>query len=249
MKFTKDQHRLWAELMKRQIPNVERFACQEYLQGFKNIDLPKDQIPTLAMLNSKITPKTGWKAVRTNIRYLDSWPWYEHFLIKEFTVTTFLRGWAEIEFTHEPDMFHDVFGHLPFHTVPEYTDLVEMFAPVFLRANKEQQDNIKRLAWFSTEFGLIKENGVPKIFGTGLMSSIGEISQVTSGKTRILPFTIESVLKRNKAIYTFNKELFIFESIESLKKELERYFDTIENKSEVQIVSNSIVDRQMTGIK
>ncbi len=183
--------------------------------------------------------------MRTKTRYIDSVPWYQHFLRKEFAVTDFLRSWEEFEFTHEPDMFHDIFGHLPFHTVPEYTELIELFAPVFLRASEEQRENIKRLAWFSYEFGLIRQQGEIKVFGTGLLSSIGEIAQVTSGKTPILPFTIENVLKRDKSIYTFNKELFVFESLASLKKELERYFCTVDGEQSAVMHSQEIVDRQM----
>lgn len=249
MRFTQDQHKLWAALFKHQQPNVEKFASQMFLAGLEKIELSKDHIPTLAELSAKITPATGWKVLRTKTRYIDSNPWYQHFLRREFVVTNFLRSWDEFEFTHEPDMFHDIFGHLPFHMLPEYTQLIEMFAPVFLRANKQQQEDIKRLAWFSYEFGLIRENGQPKIFGTGLLSSIGEISQVAAGKTPIREFTIENVLQRNKAIFDFNQELFVFDSLDDLKTELKKYFDLIlANADGVRLLDNAnqkIIDQQM----
>lgn len=183
------------------------------------------------------------------MRYIDSVPWYRHFMNRDFVVTDFLRSWKEFEFTHEPDMFHDIFGHLPFHTVPEYTKLIESFAPVFLRATRKQQDDIKKLAWFSYEFGVIKEREGLKIFGTGLLSSIGEINRVASGHTPLKPFTIENVLKRNKAIYTFNEELFFFASIEALQKELNRYFNTVKKPHKsIRLKKQNIIDIQMTGI-
>lgn len=250
MKFTNDQHKLWTELMKRQIPNVEKFACKEYLEGLKILSPNKNAIPTMESLNQKITPRTGWKAMRTKIRYLDSVSWYKHVRNKEFVTTEFLRSWDEFEFTHEPDMFHDIFGHQPFHTLPKYTELIEMFAPAYFKANQKQKEDIKRLAWFSYEFGLIKQNGQPKIFGAGLISSIGEIGQVVSGKTPILPFTINNVTKRNKAIYTFNKELFIFNSLEDLKAELQKFFNSIGSRNIILPKKfDKITDQQMTGIK
>jgi phenylalanine-4-hydroxylase len=228
IEFTEDQHKLWNALIERQLPQVEEWACADFLEGLSRIDFPHDRVPNLDHLNSKITPQSGWKIIRTKVRYTDSLPWYQHFAKREFIVTDYLRSWEEFEFTHEPDMFHDLFGHLPFYTLPEYGRLVDLFPPVFLRANKEQQENIKRLAWFSYEFGIIRERGENKIFGAGILSSIGEISHVAQGKTPILPFTIENVLKREKSIYDFNDELFVFDSVEELVTELTSYFDTID---------------------
>jgi phenylalanine-4-hydroxylase len=108
-----------------------------------------------------------------------------------------------------------------------YAELQEMFAPTFQRANKEQRENIKRLAWFSTEFGLIRQNGELKVFGTGLLSSIGEIENVMSRKVPIMSFTIENVLNYDKAIYNFNEALFAFDSLTDLKSELASYFNSI----------------------
>ncbi|MGH2582347.1 MAG: hypothetical protein ACRDFQ_05570 [Anaerolineales bacterium] len=102
-----------------------------------------------------------------------------------------------------------------------------MFAPAFLLATREQREDIKRLAWFSTEFGVIREDGELKIFGAGLISSFGEIGHVMAGKTPVLPFTIENVLGYDKAIYTYNEVLFEFESMDGLKAELARYFDSV----------------------
>jgi phenylalanine-4-hydroxylase len=132
-----------------------------------------------------------------------------------------------LDFTPEPDMFHDIFGHLPFMMLPEYARLEEMFAPAFQRANDDQREDIKRLAWFSTEFGLIRENGETKIFGAGLLSSASELDRVVAGETPLLRFTIENVIPNEKAIWNFNDQLFVFESIDELKVELARYFDSV----------------------
>jgi phenylalanine-4-hydroxylase len=102
-----------------------------------------------------------------------------------------------------------------------------MFAPAFQRANPEQREHIKRLAWFSTEFGLIRENGEVKIFGAGLISSSGEMEHVLSGNVPLLPFRAETIINYDKAIWSYNDQLFVFDSLEGLKHELQSYLDTI----------------------
>ena len=227
MEFSAEHHRIWETLANRQLPKVRQYACREYLQGFEVLALPLDRIPSLKYLNSRITPRTGWKTARTAVRYSDAVPWYQAFARREFLVTDYMRAWEELDFTPEPDMFHDIFGHLPFMVLPDYTGLQELFAPAFARASPEQREDIKRLAWFSTEFGLIREAGEIKIFGAGLISSSGEMENVLSGNVPLLPFTVENVLNHEKAIWSFNNTLFVFDSLEALKAELAAYFDTI----------------------
>ncbi|HEX9595367.1 MAG TPA: hypothetical protein VF982_00680 [Anaerolineales bacterium] len=225
--FSDDQNAVWRDLYARQLPNVQEFACREYLEGFEMLGLPAERVPQLNELNAVITSRTGWRTVRTVVRYSDAVPWYHHFARRQFLITDYMRGRHEMDFTPEPDMFHDIFGHLPFMVLPEYASLQELFAPAFMRASAEQRENIKRLAWFSTEFGLIRQAGEIRIFGAGLMSSFGEIGHVMAGNTPVQPFTIENVIGNQKAIYTFNEVLFVFDSIAALKAELARYFDSL----------------------
>lgn len=226
--FTPEQHKTWAELYRRQMPRIEQYACAEYLEGFPILDLPADEVPTVEHLNSSITPATGWEVVRTTTRYTDSDEWYRQFDQKHFLITDYMRSWDELDWTPEPDMFHDVFGHLPFMVLPRYARLQEMFAPTYLRAEAdEHKEAIKRLAWFSTEFGLIREGSDVKIFGTGLMSGGDEMENAANGITERREFTIDNVLTRDKAVNEQNEILFVFDSVDSLKAELASFFDTI----------------------
>ena len=227
MEYSQTQHEIWTHLVNQQLEPVKQYGCQDYLEGLNNLELKHDQIPSLDHLNERIEARTGWRVVRTGVRYSDAVQWYQSFARREFLVTDYMRGWDELEFTPEPDMFHDIFGHLPFMTLPRYTALQEMFAPAFHAAGPEQKEDIKRLAWFSTEFGLIHEDQKLKIFGAGLISSSAEMWNVMNGVTDIKPFTLENVLGRDKAIWSFNETLFVFESLESLKAELNRYFKTL----------------------
>ncbi len=226
IQLPEEQHEIWADLYARQLVNIQKYACRDYLEGFDILGLSPTRIPSLKDLNAVIKPRTAWRTVRTHVRYSDALPWYHHFAKKQFLITNYMRGRNEMEFTPEPDMFHDIFGHLPFMVHPHYANLQEIFAPAFLRANEEQRENVKRLAWFSTEFGLIQENGETKIFGAGLISSIGEIAHALSGNVPVLPFTIDHVIGNQKAIYAFNEVLFVIESVSALKSELASYFDS-----------------------
>ena len=228
VEFTAEQHGVWAQLYARQQPEVMKHACREYLQGSDTLQLPADRIPSVQWLNDRITPRTGWKTLRTRVRYSDAVQWYGHFDRHEFLITDYMRSSEELDFTPEPDLFHDVYGHLPYFTLRPYVEIQEMFAPAFHRASTEQQrENVKRLAWFSTEFGLIRENGELKLFGTGLISSKGEMEHVLEGKTPVLPFKAETITGFEKAIWSYNEQLFVFDSLEALRAELQRYFDTL----------------------
>jgi phenylalanine-4-hydroxylase len=226
--FSVEQHDIWKTLYQRQAPQVQQYASRIYLQGSETLKLPEDRIPSIQWLNEQITPRTGWKTVRTNVRYSNAVDWYAHFARKEFLVTDFLRTRDELDFTPEPDMFHDIFGHLPYFTLPEYVEIQEMFAPAFHRSKTdEQRENIKRLAWFSTEFGLIREDGELKVFGTGLISSKGEMEHVVAGKTPLMDFRVDTIINFDKAIWSYNNQLFVFDSLAGLKHELAGYFDTL----------------------
>ncbi len=226
--FTEEQHEIWKTLFARQAPQVQKYACREYLDGSENLKLPPDRIPSVQWLNEHITPLTGWKTLRTRVRYSDAVQWYGHFAKKEFLITDYVRSREELDFTPEPDMFHDVYGHLPYFTLPKYVEIQELFAPVFQRSKSdEQRENIKRLAWFSTEFGLIRQNGELKVFGTGLISSKSEMEHVLAGKTPLMPFKVGTIINFDKAIWSFNDQLFVFDSLEALKQELLSYFETI----------------------
>jgi len=227
MEFTEEQHGTWAILYDRLFQRIKKHACQEYLSGFELLQLPSDKIPSIDFLNERITPATGWKTVRTSIRYSDAVDWYNEFDKKHFLVTDYMRERSELEFTPEPDMFHDIYGHLPFLMLPEYAELEEMFAPAFLRANEKQRENIKRLAWYSTEFGVKRENGVAKMFGAGLISSVGELDKVVAGEIPLHPFKVETIIQHEKSVWDYNSQLFEFETIDELKQELASYFDTI----------------------
>jgi len=225
--FTPEQQKTWAELYRRQIPRVEKWAASEYLEGFPLLDMPSEGVPSLEYLTGKIEPLTGWKVVRTHTRYSDADEWYDQMIQKNFIVTDYMRSWEELDWTPEPDMFHDIFGHLPYFTLPRYTELFELFAPAYLASTTDdQKEAVRRLAWFSTEFGIKMENGEKRIFGTGLMSGGDEMDKVMQPDFSLIPFTVENVISKHKVVYEQHDQLFVFDEMEDMKNQLAEYFAT-----------------------
>jgi phenylalanine-4-hydroxylase len=125
-------------------------------------------------------------------------------------------------------MFHDIFGHLPFFMLPAYAALQEMFAPAYLAAESdEEKENIKRLAWYSTEFGMIEEDGELKVFGTGLMSGGDEFTNAAEGKLEYEPFAVANVLGVDKVMNEQHDHLYVIESLDQCRAELETYLGPI----------------------
>jgi phenylalanine-4-hydroxylase len=175
--FSEVQQAIWAELYAGvHQPYLLGHICTEFREGLKLLELDPGQIPTVAHLNAHITPRTGWHIERTVVRYTLADDWYRKFSQRIFLITDYLRTRDQMEFTPEPDMFHDIFGHLPYLTMPFYARIEDKFAPAYLKANPDEKEVIKRLAWYSTEFGLVIEDNRLKVFGAGVISGRAELA-------------------------------------------------------------------------
>lgn len=175
--FSDEQHKIWADLFVGvHQPYLLEHLCQEWKDGLTLLELDPLHIPTVAHLNEHITPRTGWHIERTIVRYTLADDWYKKFSQRIFLITDYLRTRDQMEFTPEPDMFHDIFGHLPYLTMEFYARIEDKFAPAYLKASQEEREVIKRLAWYSTEFGLVIENNRFKVFGAGIISGRAEFA-------------------------------------------------------------------------
>jgi phenylalanine-4-hydroxylase len=175
--FSPEQHAIWADLFAGiHKPYLLEHICQEFKEGLKLLELDPDHIPTVAQLNDHITPRTGWRIERTVVRYTLADDWYQKFAQRVFLITDYLRTRDQIEFTPEPDMFHDIFGHLPYLTMEFYARIEDKFAPAYMKATQEEKEVIKRLAWYSTEFGLVVQENRFKVFGAGIISGRAEFA-------------------------------------------------------------------------
>jgi phenylalanine-4-hydroxylase len=175
--FTSEQHAIWAELYDGVVqPHLLEHLCREFTAGLELLQLDPQRIPSIGHLNERIQPHTGWRIERTAVRYTKANDWYAKFAQRIFLITDYLRSHDQIKFTPEPDMFHDIFGHLPYLTLDFYARLEDKFAPAYLKATETEREVIKRLAWYSTEFGLVMEGDRIKIFGAGIISGRGELA-------------------------------------------------------------------------
>ena len=193
--FSNDQHAIWADLFAGiHQPYLLEHLCREYIQGLDFLQLDPDHITTVAHLNEQITSRTGWRIERTAVRYTLADDWYKKFANRVFLITDYLRTRDQMEFTPEPDMFHDIFGHLPFLTQKFYADIEDKFAPAYLKATSEEREVIKRLAWYSTEFGLVAEENRFKVFGAGIISGRKELTRTIMefyrlGRDNVIDYT------------------------------------------------------------
>ena len=175
--FTDDQHAIWEDLFAGvHRPLLLEHVCRSFLDGLARLELDPTRIPTVAYLNERIQRRTGWRIERTAVRYTQADDWYRKFAQRIFLITDYLRTREQMEFTPEPDMFHDIFGHLPYLTQDFYARIEDRFAPAYLNATPEEKEVIKRLAWYSTEFGVVVEDGRFKVFGAGTISGRAELA-------------------------------------------------------------------------
>jgi phenylalanine-4-hydroxylase len=175
--FSDEQHAIWADLFAGiHRPYLLENISHKFIEGLKLLKLDPFHIPTVAYLNEQIQPRTGWRIERTVVRYTLADDWYRKFAQRIFLITDYLRTRDQMEFTPEPDMFHDIFGHLPYLTQDFYAHIEDKFAPAYLKATQSEREVIKRLAWYSTEFGLVMEDNRFKVFGAGTISGRAELA-------------------------------------------------------------------------
>src|SRR5580692_9454279 len=169
--YTPEQHAVWAELVRRRMPQLNEHACQEYLDGFHQIGLKEDSIPNLAEVNKRLGPRTGWNATPVS-GFLPPDAFFEMLGARQFPTTTWLRSRESLEYTPEPDIFHDVFGHVPMHAHAIFADFLERYGRVCASVeDMSVLEKLGRLFWYTVEFGLIREDGEIKVYGSGLISS------------------------------------------------------------------------------
>ena len=218
--FSSEQHEIWADLYKGvNQPYLMDHICQQYKDGLALLELDPHRIPTVAHLNARITPRTGWHIERTVIRYTLADDWYQKFAQRIFLITDYLRSRDQMEFTPEPDMFHDIFGHLPYLTMEFYARIEDKFAPAYIKATPDEREVIKRLAWYSTEFGLVVEDNCFKVFGAGIISGRAELANAIMEFYRL---SRDTVIDYTENVFEQLKEQFL-----SHKTDLYRIIDGV----------------------
>jgi phenylalanine-4-hydroxylase len=214
--YTPEQHGLWAELVKRRMPQLRSHACRAYLEGFEQIGLQEDWLPDLTAVSARLSPRTGWQSTPVS-GFLPAGAFFEMLGARMFPTTTWLRSRDSMEYTPEPDIFHDVFGHVPMHAHPVFADFLQHYGQVCSELTDQRDlERLGRLFWFTVEFGLIREDGQVKVYGSGLISSNGECSRVLAGGCEVRDFDLDAVLETEVDTGAMQPVLYAVESFEQI---------------------------------
>jgi phenylalanine-4-hydroxylase len=214
--YTTEQHGTWAELVRRRMPQLEESAAQEYLDGFDSLCLPYDRLPNLAAVSAKLERRTVWNTTPVS-GFMPAPAFFEMLAARRFPTTTWLRSRDSLEYTPEPDIFHDVFGHVPMHAHPVFADFLATYGRLCSRIQDEAiLERIGRVFWYTVEFGLIRQHGQVKVYGSGLISSNAECSNVLHEGCEVRPFTLDEVLRTPVKVDEMHDLLFAIESFDQI---------------------------------
>jgi len=229
--YTAEQHAVWAELVRRRRPQIEAHACREYLEGYEIIGLEDDRLPNLSTISSRLKPRTRWSTTPVS-GFLPSDAFFEMLAARKFPTTTWLRSRDSLGYTPEPDIFHDVFGHVPMHAHPVFADFLQHYGSVCARIeDAETLERLGRLFWYTVEFGLIRQQGNVKVYGSGVISSHGECTNVIECGCELRDFSLDEVLATPVKVDRIHNRLFVIESFEQIYQAMHEAEKRVQAKS------------------
>ena len=173
VEYTAEEHHVWQALFTRQSKILPGRACDEHLKGLELLDLSPEAIPQLPNLNEKMRAITGW-TVYPVAALISHRKFFQLLADRQFPAATFIRRMEELDYLKEPDIFHEIYGHCPMLTQPDFADFVQAYAEKVLTMEEEDWALMQRLFWFTVEFGLIQTADGLRAYGGGILSSIGE---------------------------------------------------------------------------
>jgi phenylalanine-4-hydroxylase len=214
--YTSEQHDLWSELVRRRLPQLHRHASREYLDGFDQVGLREDALPDLAAISARLRSRTGWESTPVS-GFLPPDAFFSMLGARMFPTTTWLRSRDSMEYTPEPDIFHDVFGHVPMHAHPVFAGFLEEYGRICARLDDPfDLERMGRLFWFTVEFGLIRQDGEIKVYGSGLISSHAECSNVIQGGCEVRDFDLDAILAQQFDTGALQPMLYAVESFDQI---------------------------------
>jgi phenylalanine-4-hydroxylase len=225
--YTPENQETWRILYDRQMEYLATHASNVYLSGARSIKLVRDHIPYLdgpRSINTYLRQLTGWQS-RAVPGYIPAKAFFACLARREFPTTVVIRPKESIDYLPEPDIFHDVFGHVPLHADPVFADFLQTYGKAALTTDDPAHtERLARLFWFTVEFGLIREEGQLKLYGSGLISSPGEsMHALNSKEVDRRPFDLETVCATAFEIDHYQPILYVLESFEQLRDAMNTY--------------------------
>ena len=217
--YTPAEHALWGRLVERQLALVEEHGAREVVAGLKALSLGQ-RIPRFEEASDVLGQATGWRIVAVPGLIPES-NFFGHLAERRFPVTVWLRTPQEMDYLSEPDVFHDFFGHVPLLCNPVFADFMQAYGVAGRKAAAEGGIRmLARLYWYCVEFGLIRESGKLRAYGSGILSSAGEtVYSVADPRPHRIAFNLERVIRTDYLIDDFQKTYFVIDSFEQLFRE------------------------------
>jgi phenylalanine-4-hydroxylase len=226
------EHAIWKTLFHRQAAILPGRAAREFLDGMGTLDLVADAIPNFEKLSDSLEKATGWRVVAVPSLVPDA-IFFDHLANRRFPAGQFIRRADQLDYIEEPDVFHDVFGHVPMLAHPVFADYMEAYGKGGQRALAEfgRLKNLARLYWYTVEFGLVDSPEGLRIYGSGIVSSRAEsIYAVESPSPNRIGFDLERVMRTDYRIDDFQESYFVISSFEELFRETYKDFGALYRK-------------------
>lgn len=228
-RYTAADHEVWQILYARRMEQLEQTASRIFLDGARLIGLAPNEIPNLDEVNRRLEPRTGWNAVPVG-GFLPAKEFFASLSRRRFPTTVTIRSRDSIDYVPEPDIFHDVFGHVPLHSDPPFADFLQKFGQAATMARTpEEVEMMARLFWFTIEFGLIEENSKPKIYGSGLISSSGDAANALGPTCDRRPFSLDGVISQPFRIDQLQDTLFVVDAFDQLYEAVDQIIERMAN--------------------
>jgi phenylalanine-4-hydroxylase len=215
--FTDEEHATWGDVVRTQRPRRAQQVVPMFQTGLTALGMDRDTIPSLDEVNAKLFALTGWQGVYVK-GLEDGRGFYSLLAERKFPIGHFVRERKNLNYTPEPDIIHDLYGHVPFYADPTYAAYCEAYgryACQFLD-DPERLRRLERYFWFTLEFGLVESSVGRRIFGAGIASSIGECVSALSGEPEVVPFSVEAVCAQEFRIDQMQRRLFVLPSVQTL---------------------------------
>ena len=228
--YTRSDHETWATLFERQKQLLVGRACDEFLENQQRFGMTPDAIPKFDDLNRVLKGTTGWQIIGVE-GLLPELTFFDHLANRRFPVTWWIRKPDQIDYIAEPDLFHDLFGHVPLLLNPVFADYMQAYGCGGVKAHglgAEALVNLTRLYWYTVEFGLIKQSDGVRIYGSGIVSSKGEsIHCLESAAPNRIGFDMPRIMRTRYRIDTYQKTYFVIDSFQQLMDATEPDFTSL----------------------
>ncbi|QHT69192.1 phenylalanine 4-monooxygenase [Rhodocytophaga rosea] len=217
-KYTADDQEVWRILFNRQIKKMPGAATDEYLAGMKRIKFTAERIPDFDEVNQILKDISGWQLYVVP-GLLPNKEFFELMKNRNFCATTWLRKKSQLDYLEEPDMFHDVFGHVPLLTNTDLCNFLVGLSQIALKyiENELAIELVARLYWYTVEFGLIRDKNKLRIYGAGILSSAGETEYSLKSDVPLrIPYNVKEIIRTPYIKDKFQSQYFVIDSFEQL---------------------------------